>query len=76
MVSVLKHVRIEPYRAPSRAFSDLNWLTSYRSFNFPNHYPPDYEHFRPIRILNEDIVAPSSGFHMHSHRDAEIFSYI
>jgi quercetin 2,3-dioxygenase len=76
MVLVLQKARIEPYRAPQRAFSDLNWLTSYRSFNFPNYYSPDYEHFGPIRILNEDIVAPNSGFPMHSHRDAEIFSYI
>jgi redox-sensitive bicupin YhaK (pirin superfamily) len=76
MVSVLKNARIEPYRASSRAFSDHNWLTSHRSFNFPNYYSPDYEHSGPIRILNEDIVAPSSGFPMHSHRDAEIFSYI
>jgi quercetin 2,3-dioxygenase len=76
MVTVLKHAKIEPYRAPRRAFSNLGWLTSYRSFNFPNYYSPDYAHLGPISTLNEDIVAPKSGFPMHSHRDAEIFSYI
>jgi quercetin 2,3-dioxygenase len=52
-------------------------LTSYRSFNIPNYYSPDYEHFGSICILNEDIVAPSSGFSMHSHRGAPRYlSYI
>lgn len=76
MSSALKHIKIEPYLASERAHANHGWLTSYRSFNFPNYYAPDFEHFGPIRILNEDIVSPKSGFPSHTHRDAEIFSYI
>lgn len=76
MPSILKHAKIEPYRASRRAHADIGWLRSDRSFNFPDYYDADFEHFGPIRVLNEDRVAPSTGFPTHPHRNAEIFSYI
>ena len=74
--SILKNAQIDLYHASRRAHSDMGWLRSDRSFNFPNYYDADFEHFGPIRILNEDHVAPKSGFPTHPHRNAEIFSYI
>jgi len=32
--------------------------------------------FGPLRVINEDRVAPSTGFGTHSHREFEIFSYV
>ena len=32
--------------------------------------------FGPLRVINEDIVQPASGFPMHGHRDMEIITYI
>ena len=32
--------------------------------------------FGVLRVLNNDIIHPKSGFDMHSHHDMEIISYI
>lgn len=35
-----------------------------------------FEQFGALRVINEDRVAPRTGFGTHSHREFEIFSYI
>lgn len=32
--------------------------------------------FGCLRVINEDRVAPTTGFGAHSHREFEIFSYV
>jgi len=73
---ILSHAKISPYRASRRAHFDEGWLVADRSFNFPDYYSPSFEHFGPIRVLNEDRVAARTGFPTHPHRDFEIFSYV
>jgi redox-sensitive bicupin YhaK (pirin superfamily) len=34
------------------------------------------EQYGPLRVINEDRVAPRTGFGTHSHREFEIFSYV
>jgi redox-sensitive bicupin YhaK (pirin superfamily) len=36
----------------------------------------DHEGFGSLRVLNEDRVAPKTGFGAHSHSEFEIFSYV
>jgi quercetin 2,3-dioxygenase len=55
---ILPHAKISPYRASRRAHFDEGWLVADRSFNFPDYYNQSFEHFGPIRVLNEDRVAP------------------
>ena len=36
----------------------------------------NHEQFGALRVLNEDRVAPHTGFGTHGHREFEIFSYV
>ncbi len=56
--------------------SNLGWLESRFHFSFAEYHNPQNMHFGVLRVLNDDIVHPNSGFGMHPHRDMEIISYI
>ena len=59
-----------------RGHNQLPWLDSHFTFSFDQYYDPDHTQFRSLRVINEDVVAPSQGFPMHPHRDMEILTWI
>jgi len=60
--------------ASERFHSQLDWLDSWHSFSFSSHYDPAWMGFGPLRVINDDTIAPGRGFGMHPHRDMEIIT--
>jgi redox-sensitive bicupin YhaK (pirin superfamily) len=58
--------------ADQRFHSQLDWLDSWHSFSFAGHHDPAWMGFGPLRVINDDTIAPGRGFGMHPHRDMEI----
>ena len=63
-------------RAEDRGHFDFGWLQTAHTFSFGEYHDPAHTHFRTLRVINEDVVAPGQGFGMHPHRDMEILTWI
>ena len=67
---------IKVRKTGERGVTRIDWLLSYHTFSFSDYHDPKHMGFRALRVINEDEIAPESGFGTHAHHDMEIITYV
>jgi redox-sensitive bicupin YhaK (pirin superfamily) len=63
-------------RGADRGVTRIDWLDSRHTFSFGGFVDPAHHHYRALRVLNDDRIAPGGGFDTHGHRDMEILTTV
>lgn len=69
-------IMLKKINSSNMGSSDLGWLKSKFHFSFAEYYNPDNIQFGVLRVINDDLIQPQTGFEMHPHRDMEIITYV
>lgn len=60
----------------NRGHIQHGWLNTYHSFSFGEWQDIRFMGIGALRVINEDIVQPYSGFSEHPHKNMEILTYV
>ncbi len=76
--ATLSEIAETVYHRPAgdRGKVDMGWLKSYHSFSFGEYVDPNHRGFGQLRVINEDVIAPATGFGTHPHHNMEIITYM
>jgi len=67
-------IELRPFATLGAA--DHGWLDGHHHFSFADYYDRDRMNWGALRVWNDDIIQPKTGFPPHPHRDMEIITYI
>ena len=67
-------IELRPFAGLGHA--NHGWLDANHHFSFADYYDPARMQWGPLRVWNDDTIAPKSGFPPHPHRDMEIITYV
>ncbi len=67
-------VEIRPFETLGQF--EIDWLQARHHFSFGHYHDPERMGVGPLRVWNDDRVAPGAGFDPHPHRDMEIITYV
>lgn len=56
--------------------ADHGWLKSRFHFSFAEYYNRENMHYGVLRVMNDDMIQPHTGFGTHPHEDMEIITYV
>src|SRR5437660_5808052 len=59
-----------------RFHTKIDWLDSYHSFSFADHYDPKNTHHGLLLVSNDDVIKAGTGFRTHPHQDMEIVTWV
>jgi redox-sensitive bicupin YhaK (pirin superfamily) len=63
-------------RSRERLHTQLDWLDSWHSFSFGEHYDPANQGHGLLLVNNDDVIRGGGGFGTHPHRDMEIVTWV
>lgn len=67
-------IEVRPFATLGAA--NHGWLNARHHFSFAEYHDPQRVHWGRLRVWNDDIIAPQSGFPPHPHQDMEIITYV
>ncbi|MBL8397271.1 MAG: pirin family protein [Candidatus Accumulibacter sp.] len=67
-------IEIRPFSSLGHA--NHGWLDARHHFSFASYHDPQRVHWGTLRVWNDDIIQPNSGFPLHPHADMEIITYV
>lgn len=67
-------MRLRITKAEQRGHNKIDWLDSWFSYSFNGYFNPARMGFGDLRVVNDDVIQPSSGFGTHAHDNMEIIS--
>ncbi len=67
---------VQVIRSADRHHLDAGWLSTHWHFSFDDYYDPKNISFGPLRVFNDDVIQPATGFPAHPHKEMEIVTYV
>ncbi len=64
------------YTFDSLGGADHGWLKAKHHFSFANYYDPNKMSFGELLVINDDRIAPNTGFGSHPHDNMEIITFV